>query len=95
MILVCKASDICRAMGKFPSSGCLRLTLKQVEWFVLWWREVFLSTYFSRQISVDLRREVGSSFVTFRDIQETTLELFMVNLRVVVQFAFKLGYLHW
>jgi hypothetical protein len=33
-------------MGKFPSSGRLRLTLKQAEWFVLWWREVFLSTYF-------------------------------------------------
>jgi hypothetical protein len=35
-----------------------------------------------------------SSIVTFRDRKETTLELCIVNLRVV-QFAFKLGYLLW
>jgi hypothetical protein len=37
-------------MGKYPSSGRLMLTLKQVEWFVLWWREIFYLLIFSRQI---------------------------------------------
>jgi tripartite-type tricarboxylate transporter receptor subunit TctC len=45
-------------MEKYPSLGCLMLTSKRVERFVLWWGEVFLSTYFSRHISVDLHREV-------------------------------------
>jgi hypothetical protein len=50
LILACKASEISRAMGKYLLSGQLMLTLKQVEWFVLWWQEVFYLLIFSRQI---------------------------------------------
>jgi hypothetical protein len=35
------------------------------------------------------------SIVTFRDRKKTTVELCIVNLRVVVQCAFKLGCLLW
>jgi hypothetical protein len=37
----------------------------------------------------------NSNIVTFRDRKETTIDLCIVNLRVAVQFAFKLGYLLW
>ncbi len=69
-------------MGKIPSSGRLRLTLKQVEWFVLWWQEVFLSTYFfPPNISRSVAAKIGSPlesdlFMYFRQLQKGPTDLF-------------------
>ncbi len=46
------------------------LTLKQVEWFGLWWREVFIYLFFPAKLSVDLRWEL----VTSQNVELVILE---------------------
>ncbi len=64
--------------------GAVTKNKSQVYYFHFWWKNTLCLKFWHIVALWHLETE-----------KETTLELRLVNLRVVVQFAFKLGYLLW